>query len=191
MPATTSAATRRLVLLLVGATALVSLAFVGAAQLLSREAEPERPASAPNVPAELHDAAPVAQSTRPERAVSTPIATSAAPTPPLPDEGSLMAELRAQKERDPKRALELAREGNRRFPNSPDAAERASIAIHALGALGFSAEARGEAEDMVNRYPDGQWVREVEQFTGAHRHRNVRLNAGKLEFYDPPPATTR
>lgn len=102
-----------------------------------------------------------------------------------------MAELRAVKERDAKQALELAREGNRRFPNSPESAERASIAIHALNELGFRSEARGEAEEMVNRYPDGPWVREVERFTGAHRRRNVRVDAdGKLEFYDPPAATT-
>jgi hypothetical protein len=47
-------------------------------------------------------------------------------------------------------------------------------------------EARGEAEKMVNAYPDSAWVREVERFTGAHRHRNVRVNdAGVLEYYDP------
>jgi hypothetical protein len=45
-------------------------------------------------------------------------------------------------------------------------------------------EARGAAERMVNHYPDSDWVREIERFTGAHRHRNVRLNdAGEIEYY--------
>ncbi len=78
----------------------------------------------------------------------------------------------------------LAREGNRRFADSPDAPERTSILVHALARLGHTSEARGEAEEMVNHYPDSNWVREVERFTGAHRHRNLRLNdAGNLEYY--------
>ena len=37
---------------------------------------------------------------------------------------------------------------------------------------------------MVNHYPDSSWVREIEGFTGAHRHRNIRVNdAGQLEYY--------
>ena len=45
-------------------------------------------------------------------------------------------------------------------------------------------EARGEAEYMVNHFPDSSWVREIEGFTGAHRHRNIRVNdAGQLEYY--------
>jgi len=85
---------------------------------------------------------------------------------------------------DPALALDLAREGNRRFPDSADAPERASIEIHALAAQGRASEARETAEEMVNRYPDSPWVREVERLTGAHRHRNLRLNAqGQVESY--------
>jgi hypothetical protein len=37
---------------------------------------------------------------------------------------------------------------------------------------------------MVNRYPDSAIVREVERFTGAHRHRNLRLrDDGTIESY--------
>jgi hypothetical protein len=100
------------------------------------------------------------------------------------EEGALMAELRSLKSANPARAVELARTGNQRFPDSANAPERASILIHALSDLGQSSEARGEAEHMVNHYPDSSWVREIERFTGAHRHRNVRLNAeGQLEYY--------
>jgi outer membrane protein assembly factor BamD (BamD/ComL family) len=95
-----------------------------------------------------------------------------------------MARLRSIKESNPAAAIELARDGNKRFPETADAPERASILIHALASQGASSEARGEAEQMVNHYPDSEWVREVERFTGAHRHRNIRLNdAGQLEYY--------
>ncbi len=104
------------------------------------------------------------------------------------DEEELMRLLRSARDSDPELTAELAREGNRRFPESPDAPERASILIHALAEQGLSAEARGEAEDMVNRYPDSPWVREIERFTGAHRHRNIRVGQnGELHYVDPPP----
>ena len=96
-----------------------------------------------------------------------------------------MAELRkARAARQYARAIKLAREGNRRFPDSAMAPERESILIHSLADDEQRSEARGEAERMVNHYPDSKWVREIERFTGAHRHRNVRLNdAGELEYY--------
>ena len=113
------------------------------------------------------------------------------PGPPLAitsavftEEADLMARLRGVKDRDPAQAVRLAREGNQRFADSGNAPERTSILIHALADRGASSEARAEAEQMVNRYPDSDWVREIERFTGAHRHRSVRVNdAGRLEFY--------
>jgi len=37
---------------------------------------------------------------------------------------------------------------------------------------------------VVNDYADSEWVREIERFTGAHRHRNLRLNdQGMLESF--------
>ena len=112
-----------------------------------------------------------------------PAAPTAAPAGPL-SETQLMARLRSIKESNPAAAIELARDGNKRFPETADAPERASILIHALASQGASSEARGEAEQMVNHYPDSEWVREIERFTGAHRHRNIRVNdAGQLEYY--------
>jgi hypothetical protein len=105
------------------------------------------------------------------------------PSAPL-GEAQLMLQLRRAKESNPAAAVGLARDGNSRFPDSADAPERTSILIHALASQGASSEARGEAESMVNHYPDSEWVREIERFTGAHRHRNIRLNdAGQLEYY--------
>ena len=116
----------------------------------------------------------------PAASLETPIASEQAA--PL-DESALMERLRGVKESDPELAVQIAREGNRRFDDSPDAPERVSILIHALARQGRASEARGEAEDMVNHYPDSSWVREIERFTGAHRHRNVRLTAdGSIEF---------
>ena len=89
-----------------------------------------------------------------------------------------MARLRRVAGSDFPLAVELARAGNHRFPDSPDAPERASILIHALAAEGMAKEARGEAEYAVNHYPDSSWVQQIEGFTGAHRHRNLVLTDG-------------
>lgn len=117
-------------------------------------------------------------------------AVSVSATAPAPmNEPALMTLLRSANGNDPALALDLAREGNRRFPESPDAPERTALLIHALADLGRSSEARGEAEHMVNHYPDSHWVRQIERFTGAHRHRNVILDdQGRLRFTDPPPS---
>jgi hypothetical protein len=95
-----------------------------------------------------------------------------------------MRDLRVLAEMDPELAIERAREGAVRFGASADAPERRSILIHALSRMERASEARGEAESMVNECPDSTWVREVERFTGAHRHRNIRLAAnGQLEYW--------
>ncbi len=63
------------------------------------------------------------------------------------------------------------------------AAQHSAASIHALADAGQAVRARAEAEDMVNRYPDSDAVREIERFTGAHRHRNLRTGAyGQLTF---------
>lgn len=89
-----------------------------------------------------------------------------------------MARLRSAAATDSAQAVELARAGNRRFPDSDSAPERTSILIHALANLDRVREARGEAERMVNHYPDSSWVREIEGFSGAHRHRNLVVGDG-------------
>ncbi len=138
-------------------------------------------------PSELVGRAPGATPARPATAVAAPAQASSGPG--LVEE-ELMRLLRSSQGNDPALAIELAREGNRRFGGSPDAPERASILIHALAEEGLASEARGEAEDMVNRYPDSAWVREVEHFTGARRHRNIQVRPdGELRYVDPVPPT--
>ncbi len=126
---------------------------------------------------------PSASDTNPEPTSGKTAETPSAANGPG-DETQLMAQLRRVKGTNPELAIQLARDGNRRFPNSADAPERTSILIHVLSGLNRPSEARGEAEDMVNRYPDSAWVHEIEAFTGAHRHRNARVNdAGELEYF--------
>jgi hypothetical protein len=104
----------------------------------------------------------------------TPTIASAVTTPPPPakseDEAQLEQTRRAS-EGNPALALELARDGRQRYPASPHDDERARIVVRALAQQGRLSEARGEAETMVNRYPDSPWSREVEQHTGAHPRR--------------------
>jgi hypothetical protein len=117
---------------------------------------------------------------------SIPVADARPSSPPAQyTEASLMQRLRsARAAKQHALAIHLAREGNKRFPDSAFAPERHSILIHSLADNEQRIDARGEAESMVNRYPDSDWVREIERFTGAHRHRNVRLtDAGELEYY--------
>ncbi len=162
------------------AALVVACAAFWHAKTASRADEPVNAAAstgavggdAPSLPAAAQAPSPAAAS-RP----------SAAPLAEL-DEARLMARLRVAAGSDPGLAVNLAREGNRRFPDSRDAPERSSILIHALAAQDLASQARGEAEDMVNHYPDSEWVREIERFTGAHRHRNIRVNdAGILEYH--------
>jgi hypothetical protein len=99
------------------------------------------------------------------------------------NEATLMIQLRGAAGTDSVRAIELAEDGNRRFPDSADAPERTSILIHALAAEGRSSDARGQAEFMVNHFEDSHWVREIEAFTGAHRHRNIHLGPdGRIQY---------
>ncbi len=72
-----------------------------------------------------------------------------------------MTELRGIGASDPARALALAREGNRRFPDSADAAERSATICKSLAALGRAAEAQDEARRMVERYPGTEWANDV------------------------------
>lgn len=125
--------------------------------------------------------APAPPSLRPAPTVPAPDAT----TPPSVAQGIatmnekvMMARLREVATTDSAQAIKLAEEGNSRFPDSADAPERESILIHALANAERRSEARGRAEFMVNHYPDSEWVREIEGFTGAHRHRNLSVNDG-------------
>jgi hypothetical protein len=91
---------------------------------------------------------------------------------PLGDEAELMERLRKAKNDAPAVAEALARDGNRRFPNGPGAAERGAALVRAIARQGRLSEARGEAEAAVRNYADSPWALEVEQQTGAHPRRD-------------------
>jgi hypothetical protein len=74
-----------------------------------------------------------------------------------------MAKLRALGPGDPKLAIHLAREGNYRFPTSPDAAERAWFVAKSLAGLGRFEEARDEALVMVQRFRGTPWAADAER----------------------------
>jgi hypothetical protein len=129
---------------------------------------------APSSPSAPHPSGPDQSPPLPTAPAATADSEAAAPL----KESVLMARLRSIAGTNFPLAVELARAGNRRFPDSPDAPERTSILSHALAAQGMARDARGEAEYAVNHYPDSSWVQEIEGFTGAHRHRNLILTDG-------------
>jgi hypothetical protein len=108
-------------------------------------------------------------------APTTPPAHKKAATakPKLLNESELLERLRkAQDTDDFMLSYELAREGQRRFPDSPNAPEIAAMVVKSLARQGKASEARAEAETMVNKYAGTSWAREVERHTGAHPHVN-------------------
>lgn len=89
-------------------------------------------------------------------------------SPPADDEQILMSRLRALPPSEPLGRLTLAREGNRRFPDSHLAQERWSMTIDALVALDRIGEAHTEASAFIDRYPQGQYARHVMALMGVH-----------------------
>jgi hypothetical protein len=161
---------------------LVVVAGVGLGAAAFLGAKPAPPPAASVAPAAVEPPpdpsapAPPPPGQRPSPSTTAPPAGSEASAPL--SESVLMARLRNVAGSNFPLAVELARAGNGRFPDSPNAPERASILIHALAAEGLARDARGEAEYAVNHYPDSSWVQELERFTGAHRHRNLILTDG-------------
>jgi hypothetical protein len=92
-------------------------------------------------------------------AALAPASSSAAPAPL--DERSLMTTLRELRGSDPERTLALARDGNQRFPNSPDVAERSWVIVKSLSDLGRHDEARAEGRILLERFRDTRWGEDV------------------------------
>jgi hypothetical protein len=84
------------------------------------------------------------------------------------DESSIMARLHELEFTDLEQSLDLAREGNDRFPDTPDAAERAWYVVRCLSRMGKFDEAKNEAKTMVERYPDTTWTSDVNRHVLAH-----------------------
>jgi hypothetical protein len=80
-----------------------------------------------------------------------------------PGESELMATLRAIGGTAPLRSIELARDGQRRFPNSADAPERAFIVVQSLVNLRRFHEAQDEARAMIRKYPDNPFALDAQR----------------------------
>lgn len=126
---------------------------------------------------------PLSVSAAPSPSVATELEPPTPPTPAVPapsaaptalDEGSLMSKLRELRSSDPELTLELAREGNQRFPNSPDAAERSWFIVKSLSDLGRHDEARVEGRKLLERYRDTRWAEDV--------YRHLFVNPGTHPF---------
>jgi hypothetical protein len=162
---------------------LLSAALVIAVALVVRMAAAPQPKADEATPARpKRQDAPVREAAPPlapavDAAVSPAVhpgpRKTANPKPKPLDEAELMERLRkAQDTDDYVLSYDLAREGLRRFPDSPDAPEMAAMVVKSLARQGKSSEARAEAEVMVNKYAGTKWAREVERHTGAHPIRN-------------------
>lgn len=81
----------------------------------------------------------------------------------LVSEASLMVRLHQLAETNPPLSLELARQGNARFPRSPDAPERAFIVVKSLVDIGRFKDAQKEARRMLKDYPNDPKTLDVER----------------------------
>jgi hypothetical protein len=94
-----------------------------------------------------------------------------------------METLRELRGSDPNLTLELAREGNQRFRNSGDAAERSWFIVKALSDLGRHDEARLEGRALVDQYRETRWAQDVYRhlFVNPPTHPFERGYGKKLE----------
>ena len=83
---------------------------------------------------------------------------SSAPEAALGDEPGLMTQLRRLVDNAPGRTIELAREGQKRFPGRPDEPERSWMIAKALVSLGRFEEACDEARRLVRTHRDNVWA---------------------------------
>ena len=148
------------------AAAGVALVLVGVAVRSRGEA----PAPAP----------PPMQAVQPELPVS-PAAVASVPAPaaaseasgpassaamPTASEDELMRRLRAEVDADPRAALALADDGDRRFDGTQYSDERAFLRMRALVHLGDIGMARDAARRFYERYPESPLARYVFRLTG-------------------------
>ncbi len=101
-----------------------------------------------------------------------------------PTEMALMDRLHELVKTDPAGAVGLAAQGDRRFPGSPMAEERALLTIRALVNLEMYGAAQAKAEDYYSRYPDGMYSDLVASLTGVSPQ--PRLDGGPPMFEISP-----
>lgn len=114
---------------------------------------------------------------------AAPLAGAPPATPPPLDERTLMTTLRELRGSDPNQTLKLARDGNQRFADSPDVAERTWVIVKSLSDLGRHDEARAEGRILVERYRDTRWAEDVYRhlFVNPPTHPFERGHGKQLE----------
>ena len=117
------------------------------------------------------------------RAVAASPASSTSSPPAPVSEAALMSKLRELRSSDPDLTLRLARQGNERFANSADAAERAWFVVKALSDLGRHDEARAEGRALLERYRGSRWAEDVYRhlFVNPPTHPSERGYGKQLE----------
>lgn len=147
----------RLALLGWGTGSAVAVTGVVAAVALHEPAPvpaPVPPAPAPHVAKHAQPPQEILPAPEPEAAQPEPEPEHRAPPgAPTWDEPQLIERARKALASDPRRALLLTQEHQRRFPAGALGVEREVIAVEALARVGQTAEARRRAQAFTTRYP--------------------------------------
>jgi hypothetical protein len=114
---------------------------------------------------------------RPAAPVAAPVAAPAQPAPPAapaapaatpsPAEDAQIASVRAEVDVHPAIAVQLAEEGDRRFPDGRHAPERAYLKMRALVHLDDIVAARDAATAFFERHPNDPFGEYVWRLTGV------------------------
>ncbi len=118
------------------------------------------------------ETSPAHEQAAPPHEQAAPEPTQAAPTTKqdiVRAEIALLAETRRALAADPARALALAEQGQRQFPNGLFQEERQAIAIFALVRLNRQDQARTRASRFLARHPTGPFSERVRMQTGLAR----------------------
>jgi TolA-binding protein len=94
---------------------------------------------------------------------ASPVTLTSRDVAALASEAALMARLQQLGESNRPLSLQLAREGNARFPHGPDAPQRAFIVAKSLVDMGRFKEAQQEARLMLKNYPNDPYTLDVER----------------------------
>ncbi len=124
---------------------------------------PPLPTPAPAPASQAASAAKRAQQSAATRVDAGPDLRPAAPL----DEATLMQQIRDNVKANPPLAEALAREGRRRFPNSPDADERDALLVDALINQQRIGPARDETYYYMDQHPQGRFRQHLFIMTGV------------------------
>jgi hypothetical protein len=153
---------RRVVVLTIGSLGVLAMGALVARAPRAVDVTGDKSGAAPAGAGAAPSKAPQAQVTTPEGTGSAltrgpdtapPVVLTPRDVAALVSEASLMVRLHQLAETNPPLSLELARQGNARFPHTPAAPERAFIVVKSLVDMGRFKEAQQEARGMLKDYP--------------------------------------